>query len=141
MPILPYLFFDGTCEEATDYYVSALGAERLDLIRFKDSPEPPPPGMVPPGFETKVMHTTLRIGDALVLASDGGGCVGGKPGMNGFSLSLQLPDEAAVDKAFAGLADGGEVRMPLGPTFFAARFGMVVDRFGVPWMVMVAPAG
>ena len=136
MPIQPYLFFDGRCEEALDFYRSALGAEVTMLMRFKDSPDPPPPGMVPPGSENKVMHASVRIGDAEVLASDGR-CLG-KPDFRGFSLTLTVKSEAEADRVFAALAEGGQVQMPLGKTFFAPRFGMVADRFGVPWMVIVA---
>jgi PhnB protein len=107
------------------------------MMRFKESPEPHPPGMLPPGAENKVMHASLRIGDAMVLASDG--MCGGQSNFQGFSLSLTVRDEAEADRVFAALADGGEVRMPLAKTFFSPRFGMVADRFGVSWMVYVAP--
>lgn len=134
MQIEPYLFFEGRCEEALDFYRSALGAEVTMLMRYKESPEPPPPDMVPPGSGDKIMHCSFRIGDATVMASDGN-CTG-KPSFNGFSLSLSVPNDAAAERMFAALADGGQVRMPLGKTFFASRFGMVADRFGVPWMVI-----
>lgn len=139
MHIQPYLFFDGRCEEAVDFYRSALGAEVEMLMRYRESPEPPPPGMVPPGSEDKVMHASFRIGDTVVMASDG--CSAGQPAFQGFSLSLSVADEAAADRAFAALGDGGQVQMPLGKTFFSPRFGMLTDRFGVGWMVIVpAPA-
>lgn len=137
MQIQSYLFFDGRCEEALEFYRKALGAEVTFLLRYKDSPDAPPPGMVAPGSENKVMHAELRIGDSNVMASDGR--CGGKPSFQGFSLSLTLPDEARADRCFAALAEGGQVQMPLGKTFFSPRFGMVADRFGVPWMVYVAP--
>lgn len=136
MQIQPYLFFDGRAEEAAEFYKKALGAKVEMLMRYKDSPEPPPPGIVPPGSENKVMHMCLKIGDASVMASDGG-CQG-KGTFQGFSLSLTVPDEKAADSTFAALADGGEVRMPLTKTFFSPRFGMVADRFGVGWMIIVA---
>ena len=136
MQIQPYLFFDGRCEEAIEFYRKALGAEVGMLMRFKDSPEPPPPGAVAPGSENKVMHATLRIGAATVMASDG--CVSGSPSFKGFSLSLTVPSEAEADRRFAALADGGKVQMPLGKTFWSPRFGMLTDRFGVGWMVNVA---
>ena len=136
MQIQPYLFFDGRCEEAIEFYKEALGAEVTMLMRYKDSPEPPRPGMVPPGSENKVLHANLRIGEATVLASDGH-CLG-KPNFEGFSLSLTVRNEAEADRAFGALADGGQVRMPLTKTFFSPRFGMVADRFGVGWMVYVA---
>ena len=137
MEIQPYLFFEGRCEEAIEFYRRALGVEVTMLMRFKDSPEPHAPGMIPPGAEGKVMHASLRIGDTTVLASDGR-CQG-RPSFDGFSLSLTVPDDAAAERLFASLADGGQVRTPLTKTFFASRFGMVADRFGVPWMVYVAP--
>jgi PhnB protein len=136
MQIQPYLFFDGRCEEALEFYRSALGAEVTMLMRFKESPEPPPPGMVAPGSENKVMHSEFRIGDTTVMASDGH-CQG-KPSFQGFSLSLSVPNEAEADRLFGKLAEGGQVQMPLGKTFFSPKFGMVADRFGVGWMVIVA---
>ena len=137
MQIQPYLFFNGRCEEAAEFYRSALGAEVLMLMRFKDSPEPHPPGMVPPGAEDKIMHMSLRIGAATLMASDGS-CVG-KPNFEGFSLSIAADDAAQAERLFAALAEGGQVQMPLAKTFFASRFGMVADRFGVGWMILVAP--
>jgi len=135
--VQPYLFFDGRCEEAVEFYRSALGAEVEMLMRFKDSPDPHEPGMCAPGAEDKVMHMSFRIGDTTVLASDGR-CLG-NPSFQGFSLSLTVPNEAEAERLFAALADGGEVQMPLTKTFFSPRFGMVADRFGVSWMVHVAP--
>jgi PhnB protein len=138
MQIQPYLFFDGRCEEAVEYYRKALGAEVTMLMRYKDSPEPPQPGMVPPGSENKVMHSSFRIGETTVMASDGR-CQG-KPSFQGFSLSLTVPNVAEANAKFAALADGGKVQMPLAKTFFSPRFGMVADRFGVSWMIIVAPS-
>jgi len=135
MPLEPYLSFDGRAEEAIEFYKSAVGAEVQMLMRMKDSPEPPPPGMVPPGAENKVMHASLRIGGSTVMIADGR-CQG-KPNFHGFCLSLSVPNEAQADKAFNALADGGKINMPLGKTFFAPRFGMLTDRFGVPWMIIV----
>ena len=136
MQIQPYLFFNGRCEEAIEFYRSALGAEVTMLMRYKDSPEPPPPGSVPPGWENKVMHANLRIGEATVMASDGN--YSGQPDFQGVSLSITVPTVAAADRLFAALADGGQVQMPLTKTFWSPRFGMVTDRFGVGWMVNVA---
>jgi PhnB protein len=133
--IQPYLFFGGRCEEAIEFYRKALGAEVEMLMRHNDSPTPPPPGVIQPGFENKVMHCSIRIGGATVMASDG--CGGEKSHFDGFRLSLALPTEAAAHKAFTALADGGKVDMPLGKTFFSPCFGMVKDRFGVGWMVLV----
>ena len=137
MQVQPYLFFDGRCEEAIEFYRRALGAEVTTLMRFKDSPQPHAPGMVPPGAENKVMHASFRLGDTTVMASDGR-CEGG-PSFQGFSLSLTLPNAAEAERHFASLADGGQVQMPLTETFFSPRFGMVADRFGVSWMIHVAP--
>lgn len=137
MQVQPYLFFEGRCEEAVEFYRRALGAEVTMLMRYKDSPDPPPPGMVPPGSEDKVMHTSFRIGDTTVMASDGR-CEG-RPSFQGFSLALIVPNEAEADRLFGSLADGGQVQMPLTKTFFSSRFGMVADRFGVSWMINVAP--
>ena len=135
MKIEPYLFFEGRCEEAVEFYRRALGAEVLMLMRYKDSPEPPPPGMVAPGSENKVMHASLQIGETMVMASDGS--VSGKPAFHGFSLSIGVKTPAEADRFFNALADGGQVQMPLAKTFWSPRFGMVADRFGVGWMVGV----
>ena len=137
MLVQPYLFFDGKCEEAIEFYRRALGAEVEMLMRFRDGPEPAQPGMVPPGAEDKIMHAALRIGDAMVLASDGR-CLG-QPNFQGFALSLTAADDAEADRLFAALVEGGQVQMALSKTFFSSRFGMVADRFGVSWMVYVAP--
>jgi PhnB protein len=135
-----YLFFNnGNCEQAVEFYRKALGAEVEMMLRFKDSPDPTPPGMLAPGWENKVMHTSFRIGQTTVMASDG--CGTEKSAFSGFSLSLAVPTEAEADKAFAALADGGQVRMPLGKTFWSPRFGMLQDRFGIGWMINVVPPG
>ena len=136
MKIEPYLFFEGRCDEAIEFYRRTLGAEISMLMRYKDSPEPPVPGMLPSGSENKVMHANLRIGDTNVMVSDGE--CSGQPGFRGFSLSITAPDKARADQIFAALADGGQVRMALAKTFFSPRFGMVADRFGVSWMIIVA---
>jgi PhnB protein len=137
MQVQPYLFFEGRCEEALEFYRSALGAEVTMLMRFKDSPEPHSPGMIPPGAENKVMHMSFRIGDTTVNASDGQ-CTGSAT-FQGFSLSLSVPNDAEAERRFAALAQGGQVQLALTKTFFASRFGMVADRFGVAWMIIVAP--
>jgi PhnB protein len=133
MQVQPYLNFDGRCDEALEFYRRALGAEVLMLSRYKDSPVPAQ--MVPPGGENKVMHVSFRVGDSTVMASDAE--CGGKPNFCGFSLSLTLPNDAEAARRFAALAEGGQVRMPLGKTFFASSFGMLTDRFGVAWMIYV----
>lgn len=135
MQLQPYLFFDGRCEEAIEFYRDKLGAEITTLTRFKDAPGPA--SMAPPGSENKVMHAHLRIGDTDVLASDGR-CEG-NPQFQGFSLSLTASSDDEAETLFTALGDGGQVRMPLSKTFFSSRFGMVADRFGVSWMVHVAP--
>jgi PhnB protein len=135
MAIQPYLFFDGRCEEALDFYKRALGAEITMLMRFKDSPEPPSADKMPAGSENKVMHSSFRIGDSEMMASDG--YCQGKPSFQGFGLSLPARDEAQAEKFFTALADGGQVQQPLIKTFFSPKFGMAADRFGVTWMVIV----
>ena len=136
--IQPYLFFNGRCEEALEFYRKALGAEVQMMLRYKESPEPPPPGMVPPGFENKIMHTSFRVGETVVMASDG--CSSEKAKFDGFSLSVSVPNEAEADRVFAALSDGGKVEMPLSRTFWSPRFGMVEDRFGIGWMISVPAA-
>ena len=133
MQVQPYLFFEGRCEEAIAFYRGAVGAEVTMLMRYKDSPDP---AACRPGTEEKVMHASLRIGENVVLVSDGH-CEG-QPGFQGFSLALTVADEAEAECRFAALADGGQVRMPLTKTFFSPRFGMVTDRFGILWMILVA---
>ena len=137
MQVQPYLFFDGRCEEAIEFYRKAVGAEVGMLMRFKDSPDPCPEGMIPPGAENKVMHASVQIGGTTVMASDGR-CTGA-PTFQGFSLSLDAKDDADAKRLFDALSDGGQVEMPLGKTFFASSFGMLRDRFGVGWMVIAAP--
>ncbi len=130
--VQPYLFFNGRCEEALDFYRTALGAEVLMLMRFKDSPEQ---HEIMPGIEEKVMHASFRVGASTLMASDGR--CSGTPNFDGFTLSITVPDEAAADRVFAALAEGGKVEMPLAKTFWSPRFGMVEDRFGAGWMVSV----
>lgn len=137
--IQPYLFYNGRCEEAVEFYRQALGAEVEMMMRFRESPEPPPPGTVPPGFDSKIMHCSFRVGTTTIMASDG--CSADKAAFQGFSLSLSVASEAEADRVFAALAEGGQVRMPLDKTFWSPRFGMVEDRFGVGWMIMVPGAG
>jgi PhnB protein len=133
MQVQPYLFFEGRAEEAIEFYRRAIGAKPGMMMRYKDSPEAPPPGMVPPGSDNKIMHAEMQIGDTLVMVSDG--MVSGKPSFKGFSLAIDAPDVATVDKQFAALSEGGKVEMPLGKTFWSPRFGMLTDKFGVGWMI------
>lgn len=137
MTVEAYLFFEGRTEEALEFYGRALGAKTEMLMRYKDAPDPPPPGMVPPGSENKVMHASMRIGDTVVMASDG--MVSGKPNFAGFSLAIDEPDKATADKHFAALSEGGKVTMPLGKTFWSPWFGMLTDKFGVGWMIGINP--
>ena len=133
-----YLFFGGRCEEALEFYGTALGAKVEMLMRHDESPEPPPPGMLAPGFEKKIMHAAFRVGETLLMASDGcGGPDEGK--FDGFSLSLVVRSEAEADEKFAALSEGGTVRMPLCKTFWSPKFGMLTDRFGLGWMINLEP--
>lgn len=134
MQVAPYLFFEGRCEEALAYYQRALGAKVTMMMRFKESPDP---ASCPAADGEKVMHASFEIGDAVVMASDGR-CEG-KPNFQGFALSLTAPGEAEARRWFDALADGGQVQLPLSKTFFSPLFGMTTDRFGVNWMVYVAP--
>jgi PhnB protein len=133
MYIQPYLFFDGRCQEALDYYVSALGAKVEMAMKFKDSPEPPDQKMAQVSGDN-IMHASFRIGDSVLMASDGFGK--GKPVFQGVSLSLAVNSVADADRYFSALAKGGTIQQPLTKTFFAPSFGMVTDKFGVPWMVI-----
>ena len=135
MLLQPYLFFDGRCEEAFEFYRDALGAEMVMMLRFKDCPVPAQPGMVPPGSENKIMHMQFKIGEQVVHASDGR-CQG-QLSFKGFALALTVESGAKADEVFAALGDGGQVQMELAKTFFSPRFGMVADRFGVSWMILV----
>ena len=132
MQVQPYLFFNGRCEEALEFYKKAVGAEVSMLMRFKDSPDKE---MCTPGTENKVMHTQFQIGDAKILASDGRNQ--GQPKFDGFALTISAKSEAEADRMFAALGDGGQVTMPMAKTFFSPRFGMLSDKFGVAWMVLV----
>jgi PhnB protein len=133
MMISPYLFFDGRAEEAIEFYRRVLDAHVEMMMRFKENPQP---GMNPPGSEDKIMHATLRIGDSLLMCSDGD-CKG-KPEFRGVALTLRTAGDAEAESKFNGLCDGGRVELPLQKTFFSSKFGMVVDRFGVFWMIIVA---
>jgi PhnB protein len=134
MAVQPYLFFEGRCEEALGFYNKALGARLEMKMLYSESPEACPQGM-PPGFEKKVMHSAFHIGDSLVMASDG--MCSGQPSFKGISLSVEAQDEADAKRKFNALSEGGQVQMPLGKTFFSPAFGVVADKFGLSWMVMV----
>lgn len=135
MHVHPYLFLNGNCEEAAAFYARAVGAEILFMARFSEGPEPVDPAMVPGGDMNKVMHMTLKIGDTMVMASDGG--CGAPATFEGFALSLNLTETGEADRAFAALGEGGKIDMPLEKTFFSLKFGMLTDRFGVHWMIHV----
>jgi PhnB protein len=132
MNVQPYLFFDGRCEEALDFYKKAIGAQVEAMMRWKDNPEP---GVCTPQNADKVMHASFKVGDVSVLASDGS-CAG-KPEFKGFALTISAKTEAEADKLFGALSEGGQVQMPLTKTFFSPKFGMCADKFGVGWMVLV----
>jgi uncharacterized glyoxalase superfamily protein PhnB len=132
--VQPYLFFEGRCEEAMAFYKSALGAEVMALIRYKEGPESPP-GRLPPGSENKVMHGAMKIGKSLVSMSDGG--CSGKPTFDGVSLTYTAANDAEAERVFGALASEGQVQQPLVKTFFSSKFGMLTDRFGLGWMVNV----
>ena len=137
MQIQPYLFFDGSCEQALAFYQTALGAKVDLMMRYKEAPPQQGAGMqIPPGYGDKVMHVTFRIGDAVVMAADD--CTGKTQSHSGFALSLNAPDPASAKRSFDALAQGGEVTMPMQKTFWAPAFGMLRDRFGVHWMVSAA---
>ena len=136
MQIQPYLYFEGRCEEALEFYRNTLGAEVTMLMRYRDSPEPLRPGMLPPGSENKVMHAGLKIGDTTMMASDGR--CSGKPDFKGVSLTVSAANDREAERLFSALGEGGTVQMPLTRTFFSSRFGMVADRFGVSWMILVS---
>lgn len=131
MEIQPYLFFEGRCDEALEFYKGALGAQVIMRMTYKEGPE----GSCQPGMEDKVMHSAFRIGEAIVLASDG--MASGEAKFQGVSLALSVPDAATSERFFNALADGGKISLPLTQTFFSPSFGMVADRFGVHWMIMV----
>ena len=128
----PYLNFGGRCEEAIEFYRSAVGAQVEMVMRYRESPEPLPKGMIPPGFENKIMHASFRVGATRLMASDGR-----EEGasFSGVSLSISVATEADADRVFNALAKDGKVTMPLARTFWSKRFGMLTDRFGVGWMV------
>ena len=132
MQIQPYLMFDGRCEEAIEFYKKTVGAEVAMLMRWKDSPDK---SMCTPANADKVMHSSVRIGESTVMMSDGRNT--GHPDFKGFSLSLIVSTPAEAEKTFNALADGGQVQMPMGKTFFSPSFGMVADKFGVSWMIVV----
>ena len=132
MNVQSYLFFNGRCEEAIEFYKKTLGAKVEMMMRFKEAPEP---HKCAPGTENKIMHASLRFGDTMVMASDG--MAQGQPEFKGFSLTIAAKDEAEAERLFGALSSGGQVHQPLVKTFFSPKFGMCADKFGLGWMVMV----
>ena len=137
MLMQPYLFFNGRCEEAVDFYCSALDAKVEMVMRYRESPEPAADQSLPQGWDDKIMHAAIYVGDLLLMMSDGCDTDGT---FSGFSLALSLKSPADVDRYFNALSKGGKVTMPLAKTFWSPRFGMLTDRFGVSWMLMADPA-
>ena len=135
MSVQTYLQFEGRCEEAIQFYTRAVGAEVQMLMRHQESPEPAPPGMLPADSGNKIMHAAIKIGDSVLLATDGR--CSGKATFHGFSLNISAANETEARALVGRLADGGQITMPLTKTFWSPAFGMLVDRFGVSWMVMV----
>lgn len=137
--VQPYVFFPGNCAEAVEFYKSAIGATVDMVMRYREAPEKPPEGMIPPNWDDKVMHASFHIGDSLIMASDGHG---DEVGFRGFMLSIAVETEAEADRYFNALAPGGTVLMPLAKTFWSERFGMLKDKFGMGWMISVTqPCG
>jgi PhnB protein len=132
MQVQPYLSFEGRCDEAIEFYKKAVGAKVDMLMRFKEAPDQ---SMISPGNADKVMHAAVHVGDTQLLMSDGR-CQG-SPNFNGIALALSAATEADAERMFNALADGGQVRMPMAKTFFSPRFGMLADKFGVGWMILV----
>ena len=130
----PYLFFGGRCEEAIEFYRSSLGAEVEMMMRFNESPDSLPDGMLQPGFEDKIMHATIKIRGHRVMMSDS---CDDKPKFDGFRIAFSLPNEEVAHQVFNALAEGGRVDMPLGKTFWSPCYGMVTDKFHLAWMVTV----
>ncbi|SAK66507.1 3-demethylubiquinone-9 3-methyltransferase [Caballeronia catudaia] len=139
MQVQPYLFFEGRCEEAITFYRENLGAQVVMMMRYSENPEAGKAEAasgcgIPAGSENKIMHSAFTIGDSMLMGSDG--MCSGKPDFKGVSLSLTANDEQQAEKYFNALSNGGQVQMPMTQTFFAKRFGMVADKFGVTWMVL-----
>jgi PhnB protein len=135
MKLNPYLLFDGDCEAAFKFYEQALGAKTQSLMRFSEAPKQPGAAdcRMPAGFNDKVLHARIAIGDQIVMASDAPTGHYDKPSGTRLTLNFDKPSEA--ERVFHTLAEGGKVDMPIAKTFFAERFGMLSDRFGIPWMI------
>ncbi|MCD9458941.1 VOC family protein [Marinibactrum halimedae] len=132
MRIESYLFFNGHCEEAINFYRKTLGARVSLLVRFRDNPDK---SAYPPGAENKIMHAMVSVDGNTIMMSDG--ACDGDLHFTGISISLTLKDDLRAERIFNGLSDGGQVQMPFVETFWAEKFGLVTDRFGVSWMITV----
>jgi PhnB protein len=138
MPVEPYVFFNGRCREALDFYTQAAGARVESIMTYSQNPQPMPEGALPPGWGEKIMHSSAFIGGSRIFLSDGNSP--GKATFDGFALTLTVPTVEESARTFSALGAGGTVIVPLGPTFYSPSFGMLFDRFGVMWMIMVSPA-
>jgi PhnB protein len=136
MQVQPYLFFEGRCQEALDFYAEAFGAETVAVMRYKDAPEGMPDGMLPPNSGEKIMHCSFRIGESVLMASDG--LCSGQPKFGGVSLSIEVPTIDEAERLYAAVVQDGQIQMPMEATFFSPRFGMAADRFGVSWMILAS---
>lgn len=132
----PYLFFNGNCADALEFYQDALGIQIEMTMRFADSPEACPDGMLPPNWDDKIMHGSFLLGGDRVMVSDG---MGAHEGFAGFAISVVRDDADAVRATFDKLSAGGEVLMPVDKTFWADAYGMLKDKFGIMWMLSTAP--
>jgi len=131
MQINAYLSFDGQCEAAFQLYEQVFGGKIEGVFRYEGTPIE---GQVPPEWRQKIMHITLGVGQSQIMGADA------QPGQSSgpakrFCMSINLKDTEEAKRIFNGLAEGGQIQMPLAPTFWAAQFGMLTDRFGIPWMV------
>ncbi len=136
MQLVPHLNFSGQCEEAFKFYEGSLGGKIQFMMTYADSPMAE---RMPPEWRKKIIHATIRIGDALVMGADAPPDHFQKP--QGFSMSLEIKEPTDAERLFQALAEGGQVTMPIQKTFWAQRFGMLVDRFGIPWMINCGEAG
>jgi PhnB protein len=131
MSLNPYLSFNGQCEEAFEFYAKALGGKVLSAFKYEGSPMA---GQLPSEWGGKIMHASLDLGNGMILMG-----ADPPPGRyeapRGFSVSISVKDVAESERIFGELEKGGTVHMPIQQTFWSARFGMLVDRFGIPWMV------
>ena len=133
MKVQAYISFAGRCEEALEFYKKSVGAEVTGLTRWKENPDKTM--KLPPGHEEKVMNAAFRIGETQLMADDGMG--GMTPEFKGMTLAIEASDDGEAKRVFGALSEGGVITMPLTKTFWTSCFGMLTDKFGVPWMVNV----